>query len=230
MAAGLVFGLWYPGIYRMLAGGRDLFWLIVSVDVALGPLLTFAVFNLKKGWPHLRRDLGVIGLLQLAALIYGMSTVYGARPVAMVFEVDRFKVITAAQVYLPELSKAKSEYQRLPLSGPWLLGTRAPNPGAERNDVLFMSVESGIDRAQRPLFWQPYPDSVSDVLARARPLAQLLNARPDVAADVLGELRALKVDENTTKFLPLIGRGGDWVVVIDSHGQPVHYVQTDGFF
>jgi len=24
-AAGLVFGLWYPGIYRLASGGRDLF-------------------------------------------------------------------------------------------------------------------------------------------------------------------------------------------------------------
>lgn len=230
LAAGLVFGVWYPGVYRLLAGGRDLFWLIVSVDVVLGPLLTFAVFNLKKGWPHLRRDLAVIGLIQLAALIYGMTTVYGARPVAMVFEVDRFKVITATQVHLPELPQARPEYQHLPLSGPWLLGTRAPKAGAENNEAIFMALQSGIDRAQRPLFWQAYADSVPDVLARARPLALLLSKRPELAAGVHGALQALKVDESTAKFLPLIGRGGDWVVVIDGHGQPIHYVQADGFF
>ena len=60
VAAALVFFLWYPGYYRKLAGGQDLFLLITAVDLVLGPLLTFAVFNLKKGWPHLRRDLGII--------------------------------------------------------------------------------------------------------------------------------------------------------------------------
>ncbi len=230
LAAALVFGVWYPGIYRVLAGGRDLFWLIVLVDVVLGPCLTFAVFNLKKGWSHLKLDLAIIGGIQLAALIYGMTTVYGARPVAMVFEVDRFRVVTVAQVYMPELPKAKPEYQRLPLSGPWLLGTRAPRAGAESNEAIFMAVETGIERAQRPLLWQPYAASVPDVLARARPLPLLFGARPDVTADVRGALQALKVDENSAKFLPLIGRGGDWVVVIDGKGQPVHYVQADGFF
>jgi hypothetical protein len=30
--------------------------------------------------------------------------------------------------------------------------------------------------------------------------------------------------------LPLIGRSGDWVVILDSAGQLVHYVQAEGFF
>ncbi|HYI06323.1 MAG TPA: hypothetical protein VD858_15630, partial [Reyranella sp.] len=92
LAAVLVFGLWYPGAYRLLAGGRDLFLLVTAVDVIIGPLLTFAVFNLAKPRKELRRDLAVIGALQLAALFYGMVTVYEARPIAMVFEVDRFRL------------------------------------------------------------------------------------------------------------------------------------------
>lgn len=229
-AAALVFGVWYPGIYRVLAGGRDLFLLIMTVDVVLGPLLTFAVFNLKKGWPHLRRDLVVIGTIQLAALVYGLYTVHAARPVATVFEVDRFKVVTAAQVHLPELPEAHAQFQRLPLTGPWLLGTRKPQAGGESNDALFMAVESGIDRAQRPLFWAPYADAIPEVLARARPLSLLLQKRPEVVDDVKATLQALKLAEAEMKFLPIMGRGGDWVVLIDPKGQLVHYVKTDGFF
>ena len=228
-AAGLVFGVWFPGIYRLVAGGRDLFVLITSVDVVLGPLLTFAVFDLKKGWPHLRRDLAVIGLIQLAALVYGLHAVYQSRPVAMVFETDRFRVITAGQVYLPELPRARPEYRQLPLTGPWLLGARAATAGNERNDALFKALE-GVDRAERPLFWQTYAESTAEALGRAPPLATLLAKYPDLAGDVKRRLQALKVDETAAKFLPLIGRGGDWVVILGSAGQPVHYVQAEGFF
>lgn len=229
VAAALVFGVWFPGIYRQVAGGRDLFILITSVDVVLGPLLTFAVFNLKKGWPHLRRDLAVIGVIQLAALVYGLVTVYGARPVAMVFEADRFRVITVAQVEMEELPQARPEYRQLPLAGPWLLGARVPKPGDEANDALFKGLR-GIDRAQRPLFWQPYAESTADALARARPLAVLLAKYPALAGNVRAELQSLQVDEASAKFLPLIGRGGDWVVILDSTGKLVHYVQAEGFF
>ena len=229
VAAGLVFGVWFPGIYRQVAGGRDLFMLVSSVDVVLGPLLTFAVFNLKKGWPHLRRDLAVIGAMQLAALVYGLVTVQGARPVAMVFENDRFRVISVVQVEKDELPLARPEYRQLPLTGPWLLGARAAQPGQEAQDALFKAL-GGIDRAQRPQFWQPYADSTADALARARPLATLLAKYPALAGEVKDKLREIKVDEASAKFLPLIGRGGDWVVILDSAGQLVHYVQAEGFF
>lgn len=229
LAAALVFGIWYPGIYRVLAGGSDLFILITSIDVVLGPLLTFVVFNSKKGWPHLRRDLAVIGLIQLTALIYGLYTVWAARPVATVFEVDRFRIVTAAQVYLPELSKARPEYQKLPNTGPWLLGTRIPEFGTETVDTILMAI-SGFDRAERPLFWQSYSESIPTVLANARSLALLLSKRPEIASDVRSNLQSLKVDEKNVSFLPIMGRGGDWVVLIDNRGQLIHYVHTDGFF
>jgi hypothetical protein len=229
VAAALVFGVWFPGIYRQVAGGRDLFVLVSSVDVVLGPLLTFAVFNLKKDWSELRRDLAVIGAIQLAALVYGLITVYGARPVAMVFETDRFRVITVTQVDMEELPKARPEYRQLPLSGPWVLGARAAKPGAEANEALFKGLR-GVDRAQRPQFWQPYAESTSEVLLRARPVTALTAKYPELAGDVKAKLQSLNVDEASAKFLPLIGRGGDWVVILDSAGQLVHYVQAEGFF
>jgi hypothetical protein len=230
LAAGLVFGIWYPGVYRFLAGGRDLFWLVMAVDVVLGPLLTFAVFNLKKGWFHLRRDLTVIGSLQMAALIFGLMTVYAARPVALVFEVDRFRVVTAALVNTPELPKARPEYRQLPLSGPWLLGTRAPKDGAESNDALTTALQTGIDRAQRPQFWQPYADSIPDVLRRARPLSVLLARYPTLKPQVADALKDAEVNEASARFLPVMARGGDWVVVLDAKARLIHYALADGFF
>ena len=50
----LVFAVWYPFPYRELSGGRDLFVLLVSVDVVIGPLITFAVFNRAKPAQQLR--------------------------------------------------------------------------------------------------------------------------------------------------------------------------------
>ena len=106
LAATLVFALWYPYPYRDLSGGRELFTMLVSIDVILGPLLTLAVFNLKKPRAELVRDLAIIGLVQLLALGYGLWTVYQARPVHMVFEMDRFRVTHAADIDPELLAKA----------------------------------------------------------------------------------------------------------------------------
>ena len=75
LAGALVFFLWYPLPFREIAGGRELFLLLVAIDVVLGPLITLAVFNPRKPRTELVRDLSVVVLLQLAALAYGLHTV-----------------------------------------------------------------------------------------------------------------------------------------------------------
>lgn len=48
LAAFFVFSTWYPAPYAQLSGGLKLFFMILGVDIILGPLLTFIVFNPKK--------------------------------------------------------------------------------------------------------------------------------------------------------------------------------------
>jgi hypothetical protein len=229
MAAALVFGLWYPGPFRLLAGGQGLFLLVVNVDVVLGPLLTFAVFDRRKGWPHLRRDLAVIGALQLAALVYGLHTVYSVRPVALVFEVDRFRVVAALEVYEPELPQARPEYRHLPLTGPWMLSIRDAQAGTEKTDALLMAVEKGVDMGQRPRFWQPYEEARAAAFARAQPVALLMRQYESRAGEFRAALAAAGLAEAQARFLPLIARGA-WVAVLDSSGNIATFLAVDGFF
>lgn len=231
LAGALVFGLWYPGMYRDLSGGTRLFVLVMSVDIALGPLLTLAVFDVRKTRRHLSMDLSVIGVLQLAALAYGLFTVYQARPVGMVFEIDRFRVVNASQVALEELGMAPPSLRQLPLTGPRTMGVRRPVQGEESNDALFTSLQKGLDLSQRPRFWVPYDQTRAAALATARPLSVLLARYPDQRSAVLQALSAKGVDEAQARFLPLTGtRQGDWVLVLDAKGDPLHPVPVDGFF
>jgi len=227
-AAFLVFGVWYPGAFRYLAGGRDLFLLVTSVDVVLGPVLTFAVFNRAKGWRHLRWDLTVIAILQLAALVYGLHTVAVVRPIAMVFEVDRLRLVTASDVPPDDLRLAKPPYDRLSWTGPSLLGARTPEPGEEHNDALFKALE-GIDVSSRPQFWQPYEKSKAAALARSRPLATLMKHYPAKAEDTRRRLADMGADESTSRFLPAMARS-EWVGVLNAGGDVLGYLPLDGFF
>ncbi len=66
----LVFKLWYPAPLDQAMGVTEIFWFILGVDLILGPLLTFVVFNPKK--KELKRDLIIIIVIQIAAYIYGL--------------------------------------------------------------------------------------------------------------------------------------------------------------
>ena len=227
--ATIIFALWYPGDYKNLAGGGQLFWIIVSVDVVIGPLLTCVVFNVTKGRKELWCDLTVIALLQIGALGYGMYTLFDARPVALVFEVDLFRVVSSANVLVTELPQARQEYRSLPLTGPWLLGTRAAANNSEQLKAIDMALH-GVDVAQRPNFWQPYADSRAKALERSRPVSVLLAKYPSARSDIERRLKEHGLTTNTARFLPTTARAPGWVAFLGPDGAVAGFGQYDGFF
>lgn len=230
IVAVVIFALWFPGDYRPLAGGGKLFWIIVSVDVIMGPLLTFVVFNPAKQRKELMRDLAIIALMQLGALGYGLSTLFAARPVALVFEVDRFRVITAADVLESELPHAPLEYRALPLTGPWLLGARAPKNGNEKLEAIDFSLQ-GVDVGQRPSYWQAYAESRAQALERSRSVTALLAQYTAERSDIERRLKVLGLTASSARFLPTTSaRDTGWITFLGPDGEVAGFAPYDGFF
>jgi hypothetical protein len=229
-AAFLVFGLWYPWPYRVISGGQSLFILIVSVDLVLGPALTFVVFNRNKPKFLLMRDLMVIAALQLGGLVYGLHTVYQVRPIAMVYEPGRFRVVTNVDVVRDESPKALPEYQTLPLMGPRLLGTREPLKGQEAEDAIFSAL-SGADIGQRPVFWEPYAKSADRIVKRAWPVHLLYKQYPSAEQDIKNRIGQAGRHPEDVKFLPIVAKDPTWSVLIDGKtAEILGYVPYSGFF
>ena len=229
LAGAAVLLLWYPFPYRELAGGRQLFFLIVAIDVVCGPLLTAVLFNPTKSRSELWRDLGLVCVIQLVALCYGLFTVWQARPLFLVQEVDRFKVIVAgslepaAVAALPLLLKPKW------VSGPIVIALREPVDTSERNKVLADSVQGGRDYAERPEFYLPYKGlNALKSLKRAKPLAVFLEKQPQQA----NAARKLALEKGANMadwlYLPVVARQ-DWVAVLDKQGQIQGFLKGDGF-
>jgi hypothetical protein len=228
-AAFLVFGIWYPYPYREISGGRELFMLVVAVDVILGPLITLAVFNRTKSWTELRRDLALVGMLQMAALGYGLWTVAVARPVHMVFEIDRFRVVHAIDVDPALLSQAPMDVIPLPWTGPSLLGLRAFKDAKEGMDATMAALQ-GVQLAFRPDLWQTYEKSTKDVLKEAKPLATLITRFPAQGNAILGVAQDAGRKAEDLVYLPMIGRKSFWTVFLDpTTAQIVAFMPLDSF-
>ena len=229
LAAALVFGFWFPYPYRDLAGGRELFLLIIAVDVICGPLLTMVLYNPAKPRAELCRDLGLVVLIQLAALGYGLHVVWQARPLYLVQEVDRFKVLSMPDLDMAEVRKLPIPMQVNWVKGPITVAIRAPKDAEEQQKVLLESVQGGRDYAERPEFYLPYEGAAAlKALLRAKPLAAFLDKQPSqrsAAAD-LAASKGLAMAQLV--YLPVVGRQ-DWVAVLDQKAQIQGFLKGDGF-
>ena len=229
LAAALVFGLWFPYPYRELAGGRELFLLIVAADVICGPLLTMVLYNPTKPRAELSRDLGLVVIIQLAALGYGLHVVWQARPVYLVQEVDRFKVITAPQLLDESVAKLPAALQPRWLDGPITVAIREPEDAAEHNKVLFESVRGGRDYAERPEFYLPYEGAAAlKALQHAQPLTVFLDKQPSQRSAAADLAASKGLDMAQLVYLPVVGRQ-DWVAVLDQQAQIQGFLKGDGF-
>lgn len=229
VGAGLFF-LWYPPPFATLSGGLKLFGLLAIVDVVLGPLGTLIVSGPKKPRTEWRRDVALIVLLQMVALGYGLWTVYQARPVYLVFEIDRFRVVHAADVPRSLLPQAPGHMQSLPVAGPGLAAVRPFHDRKEWEDATLAALQ-GLDLGARPDMWMDYGQAAPAVLAAAQPLATLVQraSEADKAAIRKAVAKSGLVEEKIV-YLPLASRHAFWTVLLDARSaRPVGYVDMDGF-
>jgi len=227
----LIFKFWFPAPFGELAGGKHLFWIAVGVDVVCGPLLTAVLFSPAKTRRALTVDFSLIALIQLAALTYGVYSIALARPVILAFEVDRFVVVSHAQVDVEKLEQAQPQWRNLSWNGPVLISTRGPKDSEEHNQSLDLSLQ-GMEPSQRPGWWQAYEASQTQVKEKMKKLSDLHNRLPveeQLAVDkVLGKTGS-SLDE--LYYLPLtsITAENTWIVLLNEQAEIIDYAPADGF-
>lgn len=232
-AAVVVFFVWYPSPYGYISGGRELFYLLVVVDIICGPLLTLILFNSAKPRRELLMDLSLVVVIQLVALIYGLYTVYVARPLYLVHEVDRFKVVA-----LPDYGDIaiQGALEKLPASlkprwfgGPIVIGTRLPDNSKEREKVLFETMYGGRDYAQRPEYYVPFDEPYRlKVLSKSKPLSEFAKYFPEQGERVSELAVGVGLGIDQMRFVPVLHKE-DWVAVMGPTGEIVGYLRGDGF-
>ena len=159
----IVFLIWYPGPTFEIAGAITPVFVLIGVDLVLGPLLTLIVY--KEGKPGLKFDLTFIATVQLVALFYGSLTLYSERPHFIVFAVDRITLVAEK-----DIDSSLIQYEELTQKSIGSLinvFARKPVDGEEFQRFLDSILFEGMpDLERRSEFWEPW-ESGSDIIRSA---------------------------------------------------------------
>lgn len=142
----------YPKFYFNMGGGWQGLALVFAVDVVLGPLLTFLVFNPAKKMREIVSDFVIIGLVQLGALIYGTQTLYQEHPkLLVIYEYGNATALTHREVLEDEMLRSAWKQAEFEVAGV--------------SAVLFMRNDDNEPQFVNPL-QQPILMEKADNLAR----------------------------------------------------------------
>ena len=209
---------------------------VVHLLLSIGVISCVALLIFGVWFPAPFR--GLVIAIQLAALAYGMYALSLSRPLAMVYEVDRFRLISYADVEEAEGTTVPDWAHPWRFSDVRVVGTRTATTLDEKLNSVEASLQ-GVEPSQRPEWWQDYAQSVPRVLQRARPLSELRQKHPteqgildSAVKQALADVRPGETtDAAQLRWLPLVSRRAmNWVVLLDpSTARPRGYAALDGF-
>lgn len=216
----LMLALWFPAPLFTAAGGNDLLFILVGVDVVAGPLITLVIF--KAGKRGLKFDLFMIAAFQAAALTYGLHIVYLARPAFVVFVKDRFEVASVAELEPDELARAKYlQFRKAPLGGPMWVAGDFPTDPKERSEMV-VAAFAGRDLQDFPKYFVPYAERRKRILAKSWPIARVRREEPAYAKRIDAWLADSGTPEASVRYLLLRARRAWVAVLLDAKtAQPV---------
>ena len=202
-------------------GGGKLITLIGTVDVFLGPLLTLIIF--KSGKKSLKFDLFCIGLVQIAALTYGVYVMFESRPVFTVFNKDKFQIAAVVDIAPKELAKAKKgQWQQLSVTGPKIVAVGTPDK-ANKKETTFAKVV-GTNAYRYPRLYDEYKNHQNEVIKAGQALTKLSERSIENKSVVDGFLKSIDRPESDFLFLPVSSELAEMSVIVDAKSAEIQTI------
>ncbi len=223
LAIGLIITFWFPDSLEQVSNFKEIALLLISIDLVLGPLLTFVVFNTAK--KSLKFDLATIAVIQISALTYGLFMLYQSHPVYIAFNVDRFTLVSAVDAK-PEQAILK-KFKIAKFSSPKLVVAKLPLNKKERSDITIGVASGEPDIALRPKLYHPYEDNISEILAKSLD-PEVIFKYDEPKQKLEAFIKKYGKSKEDYAYFPLEGTSKDAVWVLDKKtAKPIDIILTD---
>ena len=204
----IVFCVWYPFPLAKAIGVTYIFLMLLAIDIIVGPVLGFIVY--KEGKKSLKMDLGVIIIIQLAALFYGIYSIFEGRPAWLVYNVDRFELVRNNEIVENNIADAMPQFQHPSNLKPQYAAVQFSKNVKQRNDEMFAEVLGGVSLAQRPERYVPLDKVKKQIQQHAQNLDALNQFNDKASVE-----KTLSKYPQATAFIPLKANAVDMTVLIN---------------
>ena len=217
IALALMLLQWFPPPLFGTDGGGIGLKLLILVDLVLGPVLTFIVFNPAKGRRQMMFDLGVIAVFQLVAYGYGLWSIHSVRVQALAYHEGQFYSVTASRYAEQEI--AANGWHSLGEGAPYVVNTRKPESGEEGAGVAAFGFMSAIEPYELHFLYEPFAKAVACQSGTGYTLAELESGQPQLADAARQWLARKGLDGKALRFYPVTGFYNSAVLALDAEGQ-----------
>lgn len=213
---------WYPPELFEMAKARTLLSVLAGVDLVLGPLLTLIIY--RHGKKGLKFDLLFIAIVQIAALVFGLHTVWESRPAYIVGTSDRFHLVFANEIDPASAKKAQAEYRRAPWLGPEIVSAPLPKDGKARFEAMIAAM-TGLEIQFDPSKYVAYPSDNREPVKNALTAREVISSAPPAERTAWQNAFERYRDTPDPGLLPLQSSRGSASVLVDrADGRILGYV------
>jgi len=215
---------WYPGDFLGITNYKDIALLIISIDLVLGPVLTFVVFAPKK--KSLKFDLAVIAAIQLSALAYGVHALYETHPLFVTYNHKGFNLVQANEV---TPSDAKYEQFKVSkLSSPRLAFAKMPDDPKKQAEIMIgVDLKGDPDIDKRAEYFEPVKNHLDTILKDSLDTVKLFDEK-NLTSSSQKFLEKHGDKKDTYAYLPLKGTSANAIIVLDKlSGKPITTINID---
>jgi hypothetical protein len=218
LVLGMFWLCWYrwPGWY--LASVLHVVGILVMVDLVLGPTLTLIVASPAKRTAVLARDIVIIVTVQLAALVYGATTLWLGRPLYYTFSADRLELVQASDLKADDISAGQRDNPALApywYSRPRWIWAPLPDDPEEARKIASGAVFGGADIIQMPRAYRPWSAGLTELRKKLKTVDQIQFFHPREKQALKSRLTQLGLPANQANAIVLWGGTRRVLVVFD---------------